>query len=113
MGRRQELIDRYARDLREKCGIEPEMKLLEKVAIGCGPAIYDRDAAYVAAGDPQELMHIKQSFLIRKMALEDTPELMIAINEVLELYGSENRHKYRAVVYYLLVKIFERECQYP
>ncbi|MEM7320676.1 MAG: DUF2853 family protein, partial [Pseudomonadota bacterium] len=49
MGKRDDLIAQYADDLRQKCGIEPDMDLLKKVTIGCGPAIYDADAATVAA----------------------------------------------------------------
>lgn len=113
MGRRKELIDRYARDLREKCGINPDMKLLEKVAIGCGPALYHRDDSLVAAGDPAEMMAIKRNFLIRKLALDDGPELMAAINAAINTYGRSDPKKYRAVVYYMLVKHFGREIQYP
>lgn len=113
MGRRQELIERYAHDLREKCGVEPDMKLLEKVAIGCGPALYHRDDSLVAAGDPAEVMAIKRNFLIRKLALEDRPELMQAINAAIDTYGRSDPKKYRAVIYYMLVKHFGREIQYP
>ena len=48
MGKRDDLIATYADDLRNKCGMEPDMDLLTKVTIGCGPAIYDADAATVA-----------------------------------------------------------------
>ena len=113
MGRRQELIDRFARDLREKCGIEPDMRLLEKVAIGCGPALYHRDESLVAAGDPSEIAAIKRNFLIRKLALEDGPHLVAAINSAIDTYGRSEPRKYRAVVYYMLVKHFRREVQYP
>ena len=112
MGRRNELIARYAADLREKCGIEPDMALLEKVAIGCGPALYHPDEAYVAATQNHELMAIKRNFLIRKMALADGPHLIAAIHDVLETYGMSEPKKYRAVVYYMLVKHFGREGQY-
>ena len=49
MGKRDALIGIYANDLRERCGIEPEMELLRKVTIGTGPAIYDPQAAVVDA----------------------------------------------------------------
>jgi len=41
MGKRDELIAKYADDLRNKIGVEPDMELLKKVTIGCGPAIYN------------------------------------------------------------------------
>jgi hypothetical protein len=34
---------------------EPDMDLLTKVTIGCGPAIYDADASTVAASQPGEI----------------------------------------------------------
>ncbi|PQO24375.1 DUF2853 domain-containing protein [Rhodobacteraceae bacterium WD3A24] len=112
MTRRDELIERYARDLREKIGMEPDMDLLEKVTIGCGPAIYDADAATVAATQPGELETVKTNFLMKKLGLEDGPHLMEAIEAALESYGRGERNKYRAVVYYLLVKHFRRESVY-
>ena len=48
MGRRDELIAKYADDLKNKCGMNPDMELLRKVTIGCGPSIYDADASTVA-----------------------------------------------------------------
>ena len=49
MGKRDDLIAKYAADLKNKCGMEPDMDLLTKVTIGCGPAIYNDDASTVAA----------------------------------------------------------------
>ena len=48
MSKRDELIAVYAADLKEKCGVTADMDLLTKVVIGCGPSIYNRDAATVA-----------------------------------------------------------------
>lgn len=112
MGRREELIETYADDLRKKCGMEPDMELLRKVTIGCGPAIYDADASTVAAGQEQELETVKNNFLIKKLGLADGPQLMDAINEVIETYGRSERNKYRAVVYYMLTKKFGKESVY-
>lgn len=112
MGRRQDLIELYARELVEKCRMEPDLKLLEKVAIGCGPAIYDRDGALVAATDPLEIENIRKNLLVRKLALQEGPELSAAIEAVIDTYGRSEPRKYRAVVYYMLVKHFGREQQY-
>lgn len=111
MGRRQRLIEAYTSDLIEKCQMEPDPKLLEKVAVGCGPAIYHRDEQFVNE-TPAELSNIKRNLLIRKLALRDGPELAAAIRAVLRIYGDEHARKYRAVVYYMLVKHFGREGQY-
>ena len=51
MGKRDDLIAKYAEDLKTKCRVTPDMALLTKVTIGCGPAIYDNDAQTVAASD--------------------------------------------------------------
>lgn len=112
MSKRQELIEKYAGDLRDKCKVTPDMALLSKVTIGCGPAIYDADAETIAASQPAELETVKRNFLIKKLGLKDGPELMEAINAVIEIYGRSERNKHRAVVYYLLVKHFGKEAVY-
>lgn len=112
MGKRDDLIAKYADDLREKCGTEPDMDLLKKVTIGCGPSIYNADASTVAGSQETELETVKKSFLMKKLGLSDGPELMEAIHSVIETYGRSERNKYRAVVYYLLVKHFGKEAVY-
>lgn len=112
MGKRDELIAKYAEDLRTKCKINPDMTLLTKVTIGCGPAIYDADAETVAASDPAELERIKTNFLIRKLGLTDSPRLMEGLNAAIDTYGRSERNKYRAVVYYMLIRHFGREKAY-
>ncbi len=112
MGKRDELIAKYAEDLKEKCGMSPDMELLKKVTIGCGPAIYNDDSSTVAATQPAELETVKNNFLIKKLGLSDGPELMEAINKVIETYGRSERNKYRAVIYYMLVKHFGKEAIY-
>ena len=69
MGKRDDLIAQYANDLKTKCGMTPDMDLLTKVTIGCGPAIYDADAATVAGTDAGELETVKNNFLIKKLGL--------------------------------------------
>jgi hypothetical protein len=109
MGRRDDLIAKYADDLRTKCKIDPDMALLTKVTIGCGPAIYDNDASTVAASQPTELETIKKNFLIKKLGLKDGPELDAGIAAAIDTYGKSERNKHRAVFYYLLVRHFRRE----
>jgi hypothetical protein len=112
MGRRDDLIERYAADLRTKCGIEPDMNLLRKVTIGCGPSIYDADAATVAGTQPGEIETVRNSFLVKKLGLADGPQLNEAIDAVINTYGRSERNKYRAVVYYMLTKHFGKESVY-
>ena len=112
MGKRDDLIEQYASDLKNKCGMDPDMDLLTKGTIGCGPAIYDSDASTVASSQESELETVKNNFLIKKLGLADGPELMEAINSVVETYGKSERNKYRAVVYYMLTKHFGKESVY-
>ncbi len=112
MGKRDELIAQYADDLRNKCKMTPDMDLLRKVTIGCGPSVYDKDASTVAAGQATELETVKNNFLVKKLGLKDGPELMAAIHSVIETYGKSERNKYRAVVYYMLTKHFGKEKIY-
>ncbi len=112
MGKRDDLIAKYADDLKNKCGMTPDMDLLTKVTIGCGPAIYNADASTVAASQPSEIETVKQNFLIKKLGLKDGAELDSAIASVLDTYGKSERNKYRAVVYYMLTKHFKKEAVY-
>lgn len=112
MSKRDELIAKYAEDLKTKCKMTPDMALLTKVVIGCGPAIYNADSETVAASDKAELERVKTNFLMKKLGLADTPALMEAINAVIEIYGKSERNKHRAVVYYMLTKHFGKESVY-
>ena len=112
MSKRDELIGHYAHEIRGKLGDEPDMDLLRKVTIGCGPSIYSRDSATVATSQPKEMEAVKNNFLIRKLGLSDGPKLTEGIEAVTEKYGRSNTSKYRAVFYYLLVQHFGKESVY-
>ncbi|OUS00829.1 hypothetical protein A9Q86_08735 [Flavobacteriales bacterium 33_180_T64] len=112
MSKRDDLIVKYATDLKDKCGMNPDMDLLTKVTIGCGPSIYNADAATVSGSDESELATVKNNFLIKKLGLKDGADLDKAIDSVMETYGKSNRSKYRPVVYYLLTKHFKKESVY-
>jgi hypothetical protein len=112
MSARDELIVKYASDLRDKCGMEPNMDLLTKVTIGCGPSIYNPDSSTVAGTQKTELDTVKNNFLIKKLGLSDGSALDAGIDAVFEKYGKSNKSKYRAVVYYLLAVHFGKESVY-
>ena len=112
MSKRDELIAKYAADLKDKCGLNADMDLLTKVTIGCGPSIYNADASTVSGSDASELATVKNNFLIKKLGLSDGADLDKGIAAVMEQYGQSNRNKYRAVVYYLLTKHFGKESAY-
>jgi len=112
MSKRDALIEKYAADLRTKCKVEPDMELLRKVTIGCGPAIYNADSETVAASNAEEVERVRTNFLMKKLGLADGPDLQKAIDSVVETYGKSERNKYRAVMYYMLVKHFKKEAVY-
>ena len=112
MSKRDELIAKYAADFKDKCGVTADMALLTKVTIGCGPSIYNADAATVSGSDEKELATVKNNFLIKKLGLKNGPDLDKGIDAVIDKYGRSNRNKYRAVVYYLLTKHFKKEAAY-
>ncbi len=112
MSKRDELIAKYADDLKNKCGMSADMDLLTKVTIGCGPSIYNADASTVSGTDEAELATVKNNFLIKKLGLSDSPKLDEGIDAVITTYGKSNRNKYRAVVYYMLTKHFGKESVY-
>lgn len=104
-----EAIALYTKELEYKTEIIVDKDLLKAVTKACGPAIYHKDASKVSTSDPLELLRIKKNFLIKKLNLKDSPVLDAAIKEVGEQLGKSNRHKYRAIFYYLLVKKFKKE----
>jgi len=112
MSKRDELIAKYAADLKDKCGVNADMDLLTKVTIGCGPSIYNADSSTVSGSDDSELATVKNNFLIKKLGLKDGSDLDKGIAAVMDKYGQSNRNKYRAVVYYLLTKHFGKESAY-
>jgi len=112
MSKRDDLIAKYAADLKEKCGVNADMDLLTKVTIGCGPSIYNRDSSTVSSSDDKELATVKNNFLIKKLGLSESDDLDGAIDAVMEKYGKSTKAKHRAVVYYLLTKHFGKESVY-
>lgn len=112
MSKRDDLIAKYAVDINEKFGVNPDMDLLTKVTIGLGPSIYNLDASKVSGGDEKELETVKNNYLVKKLGLNDGPQLMDAINTILDQYGSSNKNKHRAVVYYMLCKHFDKASAY-
>lgn len=112
MGKRDDLIAKYAADMQAKLGETPDMALLKKVTISCGPSIYNADGETVASSDKTELARIRDSYLKKKLGLPDSPDLDAAIDTVIQRYGTSNRNKYRPVVYYMLCRHFGKESVY-
>jgi len=112
MSAKDALIVKYAADLKEKCGINPDMELLRKVTNSCGPSIYNPDSSIIAGTQQSEIATVKNNFLTKRLGLANGPELQKGIDAVLEKYGRSNTNKYRAVVYYMLALHFGKESAY-
>ena len=63
----------------------------------------------IAATQESELETVKNNFLIKKLGLPDTPDLMVQLNDIIDTYGRSDPNKYRAVVYYMLAKRFQKD----
>ena len=109
MGKRDALVEKYADTLRKACGMEPDPKLLSQVTIGCGPVIFSPEGEVIVQGDRAERARVKTNFLVRKLGLSDGPHLVDAIDAMMEAYDAPDGRRYRAVLYYLLVKHFGKE----
>ena len=95
-----------------KLGLSFDADLLKAVTKGLGPSIYKKDAETVSGSDEKELATVKNNFLIKKLGLANDEKLDAAIATVIEKVGKSNRNKYRAIVYYLLVKELGQESKY-
>ncbi|MEN8787208.1 MAG: DUF2853 family protein [Flavobacteriales bacterium] len=111
MSKFDECMDTYRAEFK-KLNVSFDDELLTKVAKGCGPSIYNKDAATVATSDSSELATVKNNFLIKKLGLKDSADLDKGIGKVVETFGSSNKNKYRAMFYYLLTKEFSKESAY-
>lgn len=96
----------------KKLGLSVDEALLVKVTKGLGPSIYNADSSKVSSSDPQELERVKQNFLIKKLGLPDDDSLNAHIEKVVNQLGRSNPNKYRALFYYLLVKVTGKESVY-
>ena len=112
MSKFEECIARYHKEF-TKIGVKRvDDALLRKVAKGCGPSLYNKDACKVATSDEKEMDRVKKNFLIKKMGQKDTAALDKAIAKVTKKFGDKNRNKFRAMFYYLLTKEMKLEKKY-
>jgi len=88
-------------------------ELIEKVVIGLGPSVYNKNSELVSCSQKSELETIRENFLKRKLGLTLSDELLDeAIRDVCETLGVSNRVKKRVHFYALLVKQFNKEDIY-
>ena len=88
MSKRDALIEKYTEHLTDKVKVKVDKALLLAVTKACGPSIYNKDSATVAASSKSELETVKKSFLIKKLGLKDGPKLDEGLAAVMKQYGS-------------------------
>lgn len=111
MSQLSDLLEKFQAE-NESLGLGLDASLIEAVAKGLGPSIYNDDSSRVSCSDQTELDRVKTNFLIGKLGLSDGPELDDALKAVCEAMGSANRNKYRALFYAALVQKFGKESLY-
>ncbi|OAV43550.1 DUF2853 family protein [Lewinella sp. 4G2] len=91
--------------------VEPDndSALLEKVAKGLGPALYNIDASKVACSDKEELDRVVKSYVVKKLGM-DAEKGQEAVQAVCAKYTE--RFKLRGVFYYLVCKHLGAEDHY-
>lgn len=112
MGKFDEKIELYAAEFKSLGVKDVNMALLTSVTKACGPSIYLPDASKVSTSDQAECDRVKNNFLIGKLGLSDGPDLDAGINAAINIFGSSNKNKFRAMFYYILVKHFGKESMF-
>ncbi len=110
MSKTEEKVEKYVQDIKDKIGEDPDVDLLRKVTKACGPSIFNSDAETISSSSPDELETVKQNFMVKKLGLKNDKNLDAGLELIIEKYGTSNRNKYRAVVYYLLTKFYKKEA---
>lgn len=103
----EEKLAEYKEQL-EGMDVKVDQDALKGVTKACGPSIYNADASKVSSSDPKELERVRTNFIVKKLGQEDEKKGNDAIQEVVDMFGSSNRNKNRAVFYYLLAKKFRK-----
>jgi hypothetical protein len=85
----------------EELGIKCDESKLIACAKACGPSIYNKDAETVAGSDQVELDRVKTNYLVKKLGLSADDDLDAIVSHAVETMGKSNRHKYRAIFYYV------------
>jgi hypothetical protein len=104
-----ELIDKYKKEL-SKLKVKVDDVLLKAVVKSLGPAVYRDDASKISAADAEELERVKQNFMIKRLGLPNGPRLDAWLNQAIDKMGRGNKHKSRAVLYYIITRDTKREA---
>ena len=87
----------------KKLRVQVNVKLLEKVTKGLGPANYKLDSMFVAASDKKERMTVAKNFVMKKCGVKDMDKAMKEVDVVAKKM-KKMRKKYRGAFYYILAE---------
>ena len=108
--KREQKLALYSADITKHYGKVDE-DFLTIIVKNLGPSIYRKDAELVSCSDPKELATVKNNFLVKKLKMKESDEILDgAIKEVCEELKA-SRNKYRATFYYALAKKFKLESK--
>jgi hypothetical protein len=108
--KKEEKLALYRKDVIKHYG-EVDEEFLEIIVKNLGPSIYRKDAEGVACSDSKELETVRKNFLMKKLGMSESKEVLdTAIKEVCEEMKSA-RKKYRATFYYALAKKLKQESK--
>ncbi len=108
--KREAKIALYSADITKHYGKVDEA-FLTIIVKNLGPSIYRKDAELVSCSDSKELDTVKNNFLVKKLQMKESDDVLnAAIKEVCEELKA-SRNKYRATFYYALAKKFKQESK--
>lgn len=104
-------LPEYKEAMRNDYQIEAiEEEVIDGIAYTMWRSNFVNDASKVACTQESELRYIRETFLKGQLSLDlPNEKLDQGIKEVCERMGSSNRHKQRAIFYYLLTVKFKRQ----
>jgi len=106
--KRDEKIILYIKDIKKHYG-EVDEDFVAIIVKNLGPSIYKKDSESVACSDPKELDTVRKNFLMKKLGINASQNVLdAAIQDVCTELKSV-RTKYRATFYYALAKKFKKE----
>ena len=111
MNKFEEVIEKCKQQMKDH-NIDCDAALLEAVAKGLGPSIYNADSSVVSTTQQSEVDTVKNSFIKGKLGVDDEAAADAAIAYATEALGSSNKNKLRPVFYYLLTKKLGKESVY-
>jgi len=111
MNKRETIIESMKEEAK-KLDLKISDDLINKVTVGLGPSIYNKDSSSVACSQSAELKTVRENFLKKKLGLtDDDATLDKAIKEVCEEMKSV-KNKKRVLMYALLTMKFKKESVY-